>query len=94
MVRMPINKSQGQFIKYCGMDLRSLCFSHGQLAMLLAQGWVDPRVYLFLLLEVKRKMRFINYYQVLHYSDTEHNCTFLKGFSLNIYILYIYMHNK
>jgi ATP-dependent DNA helicase PIF1 len=26
-----INKSQGQCIKYCGVDLRSPCFSHGQL---------------------------------------------------------------
>jgi ATP-dependent DNA helicase PIF1 len=26
-----INKSQGQSIKYCGVDLRSPCFSHGQL---------------------------------------------------------------
>jgi hypothetical protein len=26
-----INKSQGQSIKYCGLDLRSPCFSHGQL---------------------------------------------------------------
>jgi hypothetical protein len=25
-----INKSQGQSIKYCGVDLRSPCFSHGQ----------------------------------------------------------------
>jgi PIF1-like helicase/Helitron helicase-like domain at N-terminus len=25
-----INKSQGQSIKYCGIDLRSPCFSHGQ----------------------------------------------------------------
>jgi len=27
---MTINKSQGQSIKYCGVDLRSQCFSHGQ----------------------------------------------------------------
>jgi ATP-dependent DNA helicase PIF1 len=26
-----INKSQGQSIKYCGVDLRTPCFSHGQL---------------------------------------------------------------
>jgi hypothetical protein len=26
-----VNKSQGQSIKYCGVDLRSPCFSHGQL---------------------------------------------------------------
>jgi ATP-dependent DNA helicase PIF1 len=26
-----INKSQGQSIKYCGVDLKSPCFSHGQL---------------------------------------------------------------
>lgn len=26
-----INKSQGQSIKHCGVDLRSPCFSHGQL---------------------------------------------------------------
>jgi len=26
-----INKSQGQYLKFCGVDLRSPCFSHGQL---------------------------------------------------------------
>jgi hypothetical protein len=53
-----INKSQGQYIKYCGMDLRY----HVSLTdnfMLLAQGWVHRRIYLFLLLEVKLKMLLI-----------------------------------
>ena len=48
-----INKSQGQSIEYCEVDLRSPCFSHGQFYV------ACPRIYLFLLLEVKLKMLFI-----------------------------------
>jgi ATP-dependent DNA helicase PIF1 len=53
-----INKSQGQSIKYCAVDLRSPCFSHGQLYVV-AQGWIHPRIYLFLLLEMKLKILFM-----------------------------------
>ena len=39
---MTINKSQGQTFRYVGIDLRSDCFSHGQLYVALSRTG-DPK---------------------------------------------------
>jgi ATP-dependent DNA helicase PIF1 len=55
-----INKSQGQSIKYCGVDLRLPCFSHGQLHVACSRVGSPKNV--FILApggETKKKMLFI-----------------------------------
>jgi hypothetical protein len=53
-----IDKAQGQSAE----QIQDRHISLTDNFMLLAQGWVNPRIYLFLLLEVKLKILFITKY--------------------------------
>ena len=54
---MTINKGQGQILKVAGMDLRSDCFSHGQLYVAFVQrGHQTLTPWSFSSLNVKLKM--------------------------------------
>jgi ATP-dependent DNA helicase PIF1 len=57
-----INKSQGQSIKHCGVDLRSPCFSHGQFYVACSRVGSSRNLYI---LSPGGEMKNIVYRQVL-----------------------------
>lgn len=42
-----INKSQGQTIKYCGVNLEEACFSHGQLYVAFSRVGTPQNLYIY-----------------------------------------------
>jgi ATP-dependent DNA helicase PIF1 len=64
-----INKSQGQAIKYCGVDLRSPCFSHGQLHVACSRVGSDKKLFI---LAPGGETKNVVYNQVLSYEFVKH----------------------
>jgi hypothetical protein len=55
---MSINKSQGQSLSFCGINLENLCFSHGQLYIACSRVGITTNLFIYAQ-EKKLKMLYI-----------------------------------